>query len=116
MDLSDSILFLIDKADLGAQNESDIPLAGLERADIALIEKFFFQRKNARFQFLQLFMEIFEPSRIGEVARADEIDALELGPCLQMGQIQITATRPGISAVDVEIGDEHTDMISNYSL
>jgi hypothetical protein len=49
---------------------------------------------------------LLEPARVGDVAGADDLDALELGPFGQVLEGQVAAGGAREVGMDVEVGDE----------
>ena len=55
---------------------------------------------------LQFLLQLIHPARVNEIPGAHHPDALQLGPLVQVFQIQVPAGRPRVMGVEMQIGVE----------
>ena len=103
MDLPGLSVLAVDAADLGGEDEVDVGLAGC--GNIVGLE-FFLEREQPVARGLELLCQLLEPPRMGEVAGADDRDALELRPFPDAFGRHVLARCAGVMGMDVEVGDE----------
>jgi len=91
MDLADSVVLLVDVADLAAQQKAHRPLTGRRHFGLNGGQQVGLEAKQPLLGRFQLFLQFGQPARVGNVARSDEMNALPLRPLGQPFQIQILA-------------------------
>ena len=68
--------------------------------------EFVFQPKQAAFRQFEFVAHLLQPARMRQIARADDLHALQLRPFMQMLESQILTCGAGVMGMDVKIGDE----------
>ena len=106
MDLPGLVALLVDGRDLHRQHEPDrIEAAGAGRWKLPLHGPFEVgaQTEEPGFRGNELLLQLGAPGRMGEVARADDADALLARPDGQVLQVAVPAGGAGESRVDVQV-------------
>ena len=106
MDLPGLVALLVDGRDLHRQHEPDrIEAAGAGRRKLSLHGPFEVgaQAEEPGLRGDELLLQLSPPGRMGEVARADDADALLARPDGQVLQVAVPAGGAGESRVDVQI-------------
>ena len=106
VDLSGLTTALVNVADLAAQHEAHRRVAGRRRLSLNRGRQIGLQPIQSILGWRQLLAHLCQPARMGDVARPDDMDPLELRPARQVLEGQIRAGGAGKVRVDVEIGDE----------
>jgi len=94
MDLAGALVSFVDRRDLDAQHETG-RIAGAQqwREEVCLL--LLEPEKSGRIRD-EVFLKVGEPGRVGEVAGAEQRDALAPRPVGEVGQLQIPAACPRI--------------------
>ena len=108
-------VFLVNRADFAGKHEAHRLLARREHVRLHRAGVVVFQSEEAVFGGRQLFAHLFQPAGMRQVARADDADAFQLRPFMQVLKGQVAARSAGKVGVNVKIGDELHDLVSNVS-
>jgi hypothetical protein len=94
VDLPGPLPALVDGGDLHRQQEADRGAAGRREPVGDRPLQLAGQAEQPRLGRHQAFLQLLEPARMGEVAGADDADALALRPQCQVLQVAVAAARP----------------------
>jgi len=102
VDLAGAVIPLVDRGDLHGQHEPHVAPGHRGRQRLARRG----QPEQARLGGDEVFAQVVVPGGMGEVAGAQQRDALASGPPGEVGQVELPAARHGVPRVNVEIGDK----------
>ena len=106
VDFSCTAVLLVDRTDLYREHEPQVSPARRMDLDVQRLGQCRFEAEYPvprRFQFL---LDLREPIGVSEVGRADQVDALQRRPFVQILRVQIATGRPGIVRVEMYVGHE----------
>ena len=106
VDLARLIAALVDVADLAAEDEAHRAAAGGRHIGLDRGGQVGAQPEQTLFGGHELVAHLRQPAGVRDVARPDDVDALELRPAGQVLEGQVAAGGARKMRVDVEVGDK----------
>ena len=97
---------LVDVGDLDRQHETHRRPAGGRYLVLHRPFVLGFQAEQALFGRLQFLFQLIHPSRMNEIPGTHHPDTLQLGPLVEVLQVQVLAGRPRVMGVEMQIGVE----------
>jgi hypothetical protein len=115
VNLADFFEAFINVGDFRRQQKTYFRAAGFGNFGSGGSGKFFLQLEQPLFRRRQLFLHFIQPTRMREIAGANDGHALELRPFAEVLEIKLLAGGAGEVRVEVQVGDKLHDMILYFS-